>query len=257
MIAVVVATSATLFARAWLQIDLQAAGLQKDYSSDLSYLLVSPILLLLLAPVVLKDKSFLFHQFRRSAISQRVILEAVLIGVLLRVTSWAKLVAGVAFGFYRSESPIVIEGPQFAFQCASVPVVVLGFLVMAFMVPIIEEVTHRAYIQSAVQHRGPIAAILVSASVFAVFHPLTNWPFSFLAGVVFGAQYWKSRSLWPSLISHATVNALIQIDWRCLNTQWNPRQADVPLWSPGIVSVVIVFAAVTGIFCLLKKHRGG
>lgn len=255
-IAVIVATTAALIGRAWLQVELLAGGLPKDYAADLSYLVVPPILLVLLAPVLSKDRSFLVEQFRYPGISLSIVFEAVLIGLLLRIVSWAKLVAGVAFGVYRSDDPLAIEGPRFAFQCASPHVVILGFVVMAVMIPVIEEVTHRAYIQSALHDRGPLIAISVSAIIFAIFHPPANLAFTFFAGVVLGYQYWYSGSLWPSLISHATVNGLIQIDWRCLAVQWNPHATELPILSSGIPAILVLMTSFYAIFLLVKKRRG-
>ncbi len=99
------------------------------------------------------DKEFLLGQFRRNGISPKVVLAAIAVGVLLRLVSWSKLVAGISFGVYRNTDPHSIEGPHFTFQCSSLHIVALGLLVMTVMVPIIEELTHRAYIQSALHHR--------------------------------------------------------------------------------------------------------
>ena len=89
--------------------------------------------------------------------------------------------------------------------------------------------------------------------MFAVFHPISSWLFSFVAGLVFGIQYWQTASLWPSVVSHATVNALIQIDWRCFRIQWNPDVTELPLWLPGLLSTVVEFGALAGIVKLLKN----
>lgn len=253
VIAVLVATSAALIVRAWLQLKLQAGGARPYEAGDLAYLAVPPVLLLLLAPVVYADRRFLLYQFRRSAISLAVVLNAVLLGLLLRITAWSKLIAGISFGIYQNDNPHAVEGPAFAFQCASPGSVALGFIVMAVMIPVVEEVAHRGYVQSGIQRHGAVPAILLSASTFAVFHPLSGWLFSFFAGLVLGTQYWRTGSLWSSLVTHATVNAAIQVDWRCLNTQWNPDAATLPLWKPGLLSIAVGLAAVACIAWLLKN----
>ncbi len=257
VVAVVVATIAALFGRSWLQLKLLADGFQKDYAADLSYLVVPPILVVLLAPVILKDKAFLARQFRLTGLTLRTTLSAIVIGILARTAWWGQLFAGISFGIYRNNDPSAIEGPLFMFNCAAPHVVALGILVMAFMVPVIEELTHRSYVQMAFRHRGPVIAICLSAFVFAIFHRFSSWPFAFFTGLIFGVQYWKSGTLWPSLISHATLNTLIQVDWRCLNTQWNPRPEDLPLAVPGAAASSVALISLTAIFCLLRKHRGG
>lgn len=257
VIAVVIATTAALFGRSWLQVELLQDGWQKDYAADLSYLVVPVILLMLLFPVLRKDRAFLKRQFQRTDFSLRVVLSALIVGLLIRALWWGQLVAGISFGFYRNDDAQAIEGPQFWFHCGAPHVVILGFLIMAMMVPVIEEVTHRAYIQSAFHRRGPVLAVLVSAFVFAVFHPPTSWLFSFVGGIVFGIQFWNSGSLWPSTISHATVNALIQVDWRCLHGRWNPSTSELPLWQSGIPATLIIVLSIAGIVWLIgkKKHR--
>lgn len=256
IIAILLASVAALFARALLQIELQARGANREFAADLSYLIVPVILVLLLSPLLYQDRAFLSRQFRRSAITAKIVLYALLVGVLLRVVAWTKLIAAVSFGYVRSSNPNAVEGPLFHFQCSSLGVVVLGFFVMAFLVPLIEEVIHRAYVQSYVHHLGPVIAVLISALIFAVLHRPPSWFFSFVAGIVFGAQYWLTGSLWLALLSHATVNALIQLDWRCLRTQWNPPESNLPLWMPGVLSVVVLLLSLGGLIWLLKKHRG-
>lgn len=256
VVAVLLAATSALFARAWLQTKLLAGGALHDYAADLSYLIVPVMLCIMLAPLLYEDRHFLARQFTRASISPRIVLYAILVGVLLRLVSWTKLVAAVSFGVHRNTDPAAVEGPLFHFQCSSPAVVALGFLVMAIMVPLIEEVVHRSYVQSHLRHRGAVIAVLVSALVFAAFHRPSTWSFSFIAGIVFGMQYWISGSLWPSLLSHATVNALILADWRCLGTQWNPPAAELPLLLPGGLSIGLLAASIAAIAWLLKKHRG-
>lgn len=256
--AVMAAVTAALFARAWLQMKLLDDGLQRYYAADLSYLVVPPIFLALALPVFCEDRAFLVRQFRPGDLSLSMVSRAIAIGFLVRVLWWATLVAGIAFGFVQNDNPRAVPGPLFSFQCAPAHVTILGFLVMAVMVPVLEELNHRAYVQSAMQRQGPLIAIAASAGIFAVFHPPSSWLFTFFAGVVFGVQYWNSGTLWPSLITHATVNGLIQIDWRCLHGIWNPPGSDLPLWRTGLVATAILLFASIAIFILTfntKKCR--
>ena len=257
VVAVILATTAALFGRSWLQIELLASGVPKDYAADLSYLVVPPVLLILLAPVLYQDKAFIARQFRLTGLTARAILSAITIGILARAIWWSQLFAGISFGFYRNDDPSAIEGPLFALHCSPPQVVALGFLVMAVTVPIIEEVTHRSYIQTAFRRRGTVIAIFLSASVFAIFHRFSTWPFAFFAGLIFGVQYWRSGTLWPSLISHATVNALVQVDWRCLQGYWNPPPSRLPLWTVGGTSLLFLTTAMLTIVYLLRGKSTG
>ena len=174
------------------------------------------------------------------------------IGLLLRMIAWCQIVAGVSFGIYSSDDVNTLVGPVFKFQCATPEIILLGILVMAILVPVIEEVVHRGYVLSALRRRGFIVSVLVSAIVFTVFHRMSSWSFVFLAGLVFGVQYWYTRSLWASLISHATINGLIQIDWRCLSGQWNPRAEDIPVLIPGIIATAWLIGCFVTIATLLQ-----
>lgn len=259
-IAVIVASTAALFARSWLQMELLREGLQKDHAADLSYLVVFPLLLVLMLPMLRLDKAFLLEQFRPSTLSLSTVLRAIAVGMLIRVLWWSMTIAGVAFGVYRDNDPFAIEGPLFWFQCPPAKVALVGFLVMVIMIPIVEEVTNRAYVQSSLHRGGPVVAIAVSATVFAIFHPPSHWLFTFVAGVVFGIQYWNSQSLWPSLISHATFNGLVQVDWRCLHGIWNPPISDLPLWRIGIAATAMLLIATILVVRLTgdaKERRDG
>ena len=255
VVAVLIATTAALIGRAWLQVELVADGMPRDYAADLAYLVVPPILLLLLFPVLHMDRPFLAAQFAIRDLSPRLVVRALLAGVALRALWWAKTTAGVSFGFYRNDDPMAVEGPAFAFDCGTPQAVLLGLVVMSMMVPLIEEITHRAYVQTSLRRYGWLVAIPCSATAFAVFHPPSSWEFVFFGGLVLGAQYWLTGSLWSSLITHATVNGLIQFDWRCLNTQWNPRPEDLPLWYPGIVACVIAVACLCMLYALMRPEK--
>lgn len=253
LVAVVIATFAALVARAWLEVQLVQAGMQSLVAADLSYLVVPPILVLLLFPLWRTEKNFLSSQFSRKNLTWRLVLTAVAIGVLIRLMWWSQLIAGVSFGIYAHSDPDAIVGPVFSFQCASPSVVFLGFIVMAVLVPLIEEIVHRGYVQTALRHRGFAIAIAISSMVFALFHPFESWSYVFLIGIVLGTQYWFTRSLWSSLITHATINGLIQIDWRCLSGQWNPRPDDLPILLPGLTAIFVLVGSLLLLFLLLHR----
>jgi membrane protease YdiL (CAAX protease family) len=257
LVAVIVATTAALIARAVIGIQLAKLGYDTTLARDLSYLVVPVVLAFLLFPIWSSEKGFIAEQFRLSDLSWRVALSAIAIGVLVRATWWSQLIAGASFGLYGPGDPSLIEGPRFSIQCPAPLVLALGFLVMAFLIPIIEELTHRAYVQTALRRRGAIVSIIVSAFAFAIFHTYTSMLFAFLGGLVFGVQYWVAKSLWPSVIAHAMYNGLSQIDWRCLSSQWNPRGDVFPIWLPGITASVLSVACLFGIFYLLRRMAIG
>jgi membrane protease YdiL (CAAX protease family) len=253
IIAILVATTAAHIARSWLQIELVQDGMSRVLAADVSFLIVPPILLLLLFPLWRNDAPFIKNMFRWQDLSWPLALQALVIGVLIRVAWWSQLIAGVSFGLYSSSNPAAIVGPSISFECARAEIVILGFLVMALIVPIIEETVHRGYIQTAVESRGFMTAVIVSSLVFVVFHRFSSWPFVFFAGLVLGTQYWVTRSLWASLITHAAVNGMIQVNWRCFSIQWNPRASDLPLFTPGLVALFVFVLSLAALTTVLYR----
>jgi membrane protease YdiL (CAAX protease family) len=255
--AIMIATTAALVARAIVQRRLTDSGYDSALAADLSYLVVPPILLALLFPIWKTEKPYVAAQFRRADINWRIALRAVAIGVLLRVAWWSQLVAGIALGFHRAPDNVRVAPFSISFDCPSAITVGTGFLLMVFLVPLIEEVTHRGYIQGILHRRGLVLSVLISAMIFTVFHRYSSWLFVFTSGSVLGVQYWLARSLWPSFISHATINALIQIDWRCMQGQWIPATDSIPLVAPAAYSIAILMASIAAIIVLLRETAIG
>lgn len=256
-LASILALTAALLVRSWLQVELRAAEMGKLFAADLAYLVVPPILLLLLFPVLRANRPGLRRQLDITNIGTRLVLSAIGLGVLLRLAWWCQLAAGISIGIYSNEGPYTAVKPVFDFQCPPVYAAFLGAIVMAALVPVIEEVVHRGFVQSALYRYGPATAIVGAAAVFTVFHPPGSWGFVFSAGLMLGVQYHITKSLWSSLISHATINALIQLDWRCLRGEWNPPATELPLIESFAVALILFFVCIGSIVAVLvKMHRG-
>jgi len=76
-------------------------------------------------------------------------------------------------------------------------------------------------------------------------------------GLVIGAQFWLTGSLWTTIITHATYNGLAQLDWRCLQAHWNPTPESVPLRVPGAIALVTIAVTMLLIVALLRYQRAG
>jgi len=254
---VLVALTAFLIGRSWLQVVFREKGLETLHAADLSYLIAWPLLLFMLLPVLRESGTGLRCLLDPSRLNVRLVFSAVAIGLLIRLAWWSQLIAGISFGLYSNDDVNAIVGPLFEFECPQWKVLALGILVMAILVPITEEVIHRGFVQSALNRFGAFLAIAGSAAIFTVFHPPGNWLFVFVAGAVLGTQFWITGSLWSSLCTHATVNGLIQLDWRCLRGQWNPPASDIPLPLTGSLAAVLYAACVVMTAAILwKMHRG-
>ncbi len=257
IVAILVMQTAALFARSFLQLRLQHQGLDALFAKDLSYLVVPVILGILMFPILRDNRTFLLGLFQRKYLTLRLIGTAIAIGVLMRIAWWCQLVVRISFGIAVNPDPAAIAGPSFSFGCPPLPIITLGFVVVAVLIPVIEEIINRGLIQSSMNHRGPVVAITTSAILFAVFHPPASYLFVFAWGIVFGIQFWKSQTLWPSLISHATYNGLIQLDWRCVTGTWNPPSSDLPLIGPGVVAIGGLALSIGMVAWLMTRKDAG
>ena len=246
-----------LFCHAYLRIRLQNAGISPEHAYNLSYLVVPPIALAPV-PVILRGQTETFKKlFDPRRLDLRLVLGAIALGVLLRVIFWAKIVGRGALGIGLDPSLSDGFGPTFSFDCPSLLVLALGFLVMAILVPITEEILHRGVLQSAFVSRGPIVAIGLSALLFALFHQPSSYAWGFLIGIIVGMQFWRTQTLLATIITHGTYNGLAQIDWICLNSRWQPAPQDLPLVQLGMTAVFVGLIALTGIAVLLYRCAPG
>ncbi|MBS1248731.1 MAG: hypothetical protein MAG431_00293 [Chloroflexi bacterium] len=87
-----------------------------------------------------------------------------------------------------------------------------GWLMITGIViaPIAEEIVFRGFFFSGLKQRyGWVKAALISSGLFAVLHlqPLAMLPI-FILGFLFAYLYHKSKSIWPGVVLHVTMNSL-------------------------------------------------
>lgn len=85
---------------------------------------------------------------------------------------------------------------------------VLSVLALAVLTPIAEEIFFRGFVQRGLVNRwGPVPGLIVSAAVFSGLHfsPAVLLPV-FVTGLLLGALYWRTGSLWPCIAVHAAQN---------------------------------------------------
>jgi len=255
IVAILIIETAALVARSYLELQLQAGGYAASFATDLSYLVVPPILAVLMYPILREHQDYLRSLFQRQHLSLRLVLAAVAVGLFMRIAWWCQLVFRISVGITRNADSEAIVGPDFSIGCPPTLVILLGVLVMALLVPAIEEVINRGLIQSSLAHRGRGQAIVISALVFAVFHPPASYPATFVVGAILGVQFWNSGTLWPSLVTHATYNGLAQLDWRCLTGSWNPPATDLPLHGLGFASLTGLILSFVIIAFVARRSR--
>jgi len=253
--AIVIMLVCAYVARAALEIELAKRGFETSYAADLSLLVVPLILGILMFPILRSNWQALMQLLSPRGINLRMIIIAFAIGFLARVFSWSKLVFSGSTGLVSNGDPAAIVGPVFSWNCPPLQVFLLGLVVWIVITPVVEEVVNRGLIQSSLMHRGRWTAIMVSALIFAAFHPPVSIPFVFLFGIVFAVQFANSQTLWTTIVSHATYDGLIQFDWRCLRGTWNPRIEDTPMFETAAISAAMLLLSAAAIVMLLKKTR--
>jgi membrane protease YdiL (CAAX protease family) len=85
---------------------------------------------------------------------------------------------------------------------------ILTFLLMVIAAPIFEELIFRGIILDGLLKRySPLVSILISSLLFGFAH-VNPWQFilGLIIGLFFGWVYYKTRSVLPSIIMHASVN---------------------------------------------------
>jgi membrane protease YdiL (CAAX protease family) len=257
LLVIVLAQAFALIVQAWLSRTLLAHGYESLQAHYLAYFVVPAILVVVLAPVLLEHRVFLLGLFSPRRLTVRLVIAAAALGIAARIVWWAQLVARVSLGLAASDDAEAVVGPAFSWNCPALPSLMLGLLVMAMLVPLMEETLHRGFLQSALAPSGALLAVLVSALIFTVFHPPSSYGFVFAMGVMLGAQFWVTGSLWTTIITHLTYNGLIQFDWRCLQGRWNPPPESLPLLLPAVIALLTLVLAGLLIVALLCYQRAG
>jgi CAAX prenyl protease-like protein len=94
--------------------------------------------------------------------------------------------------------------------------VVVRCMGAVLLVPVMEELFWRSFLMRWVQQqdflalapaRAGLRAVLISAAVFALAHPL--WLAALLTGVIYAWLYGKTERLWVPTIAHAVTNAAL------------------------------------------------
>jgi membrane protease YdiL (CAAX protease family) len=256
-VAIVIIEVAALIARAFLDVRLPDNGEPKPLAQDLSYLVVPPIMIVLMFPILRQHGVFLLSLLRRQDLTVRLIMMSVLIGLTLRITYWGGLISLISFRVLRNADPNAVVGPEFSFSCPEPAVMALSFVVLAFLTPIIEEVTNRGLILPALLHRGRFPAVVISSVLFALMHDSQAITLIFVMGVFLGIQMINMKTLWAPMLTHATYNALTILDWDCLQGKWNPIEATPAITGTGLIALSLAIASFSLSICLVVRKSTG
>jgi membrane protease YdiL (CAAX protease family) len=127
---------------------------------------------------------------------------------------------------------------------------VINIIVIALLPAICEEVFFRGAMQRVIIHltRNPWLGIVITAALFSALHFQFQGflPRMFL-GVVLGALYWFSGSIWTCIIAHFIANG-VQVVVASYATEYINKNPSVPILL-ALASAIAVF----GILRLFQK----
>ena len=127
----------------------------------------------------------------------------------------------------------------------------VNLLVMAIVPAIVEEAAFRGALQRIMIQifRGPWAGIIVTGMIFSAFHgEFEGFLPRTVLGILLGAAYWYSRSLWPVIIAHAVFNGI-----QVIAAAWYPSMVtDNP--SVPIFWALLSLVLVVGLLAYMRKR---
>ncbi len=133
------------------------------------------------------------------------VLRGVAVGVVLVFAS-SIIEAGLKslFGSHTQPQALALAKHHGAFAF------LLDFMSVAIAAPVAEEVFFRGFVFAGLAQRmAPVWAMVISAVFFGAAH-LEKWAFLpiFAIGLGLAWAYYTTRSLWVSIVGHATVNTI-------------------------------------------------
>jgi sodium transport system permease protein len=190
-----------------------------------------------------------------AGIVRRSALLSLLLGAALWVTS---------IGLMETQSLLMPPPAQYleafrAIHAALAPAnpldALLSLVVIAVLPGLLEELVVRGVLlPSLAAIMPPAAAVLVSATLFAAMHgDVYRFLFTFTIGIVLGFVRLWTGSLWPSVIAHATLNALTFLIAPYVD---DPSEAYTPQAALGIGCLVAGVAVTLPLLRQLASRPG-
>ncbi len=123
---------------------------------------------------------------------------------------------------------------------------VILFVIIAVAPAFLEEFTFRGFILGRLEKYNKLAALLVSSLLFSFMHmTVEQIPFAFLAGMLMGYVYLRTRSIWSVIIIHGMNNLLAFIETMVLQNSADEE------YTGAIFTVVFAGLFIIGFVSLL------
>lgn len=130
----------------------------------------------------------------------------------------------------------------------------LNLLTYAVLPALVEETVFRGWILGALRPFGERRALALSALIFGLMHGnLTQVPFAFLLGLLFGLLYLQTGRLWPGMVIHGLNNAMsVALDYAGENMGLTENETILLQ-----LALFVVLGAIGGVAAVLLRHHSG
>ncbi|MFC1554805.1 type II CAAX prenyl endopeptidase Rce1 family protein [candidate division KSB1 bacterium] len=211
------------------------------------------------AMIYLKFEGYSFkYVFRLNSISAREVTATLIIGIsLVIVINFAEaLTQYLPLPDWYENSKEMFEGDlvnQLAIGSVySFIILVLSVVVIA---AVCEEMFFRGFLQQVFERKFPVGmAIIVSALMFAILHPLSLIPIIIFA-VFLGILSWKANSIYPTMIIHAMNNGITLF---MLNLSGTPDETadyvEIPIYL-FVLSLMVLIAGIRYYFVIVDEKN--
>jgi membrane protease YdiL (CAAX protease family) len=130
---------------------------------------------------------------------------------------------------------------------------IVSMITACIIAPFVEEMLFRGiFLRSFLVNYSAPTAILLSALLFGLFHlNIYQFTVAFLLGMFFGWLYYRTQSLWPSIMAHAIYNTFVMtyMSSEEISVQ-NNTQLAVTFNSFGVMFTALM-ATILGILILM------
>jgi membrane protease YdiL (CAAX protease family) len=248
---------AALICRSFIDVQLKNNGFDPGLATDLSYLVVPTLLLVLMFPIARQHGNLIKDLYGFRDLRWRHVLIGIALAFALWLTQTATLLIASAQEVAIAGSATIVGQLEPRWTCGSYLNIVVGIVTMAILVPPIEEAINRGFVLHYFLPRGRFLAVLSSAAIFSLFHKPEVLFMTFIAGIFFAYITLNTASLWSATIAHAVHNLIVQFDVSCLFFNWEsqPTESGVARLSIVAVGAIMILLGVGAVLVSSKIAR--
>ncbi len=245
---------AALFVRSFLERTWVDAGMPVVDANYLCAIVGFVVLGGLMCPVLHDGLPHLRRWFSAPPGWWRILVAAIVLGILLRLVFWFITYAAIAAGWQRHGFAGVVF---IVIACPPALTSGLYLLVLVLLTPFVEETINRGFILESLSRYGPATAVIVSSILFAVLHRLGTIPVALLFGVVVALQARHWKLLWGPVVTHATFNLAAFVDRLCLALPWSMPPGDPAPVRAALFAAAALVSVAAALGLATRRRNGG